>query len=123
MDGLGVAVHKREQTADLYELVVRLSTGQSSIRPYWRCYYANTQVRNYNRSTSTTNSLTIPPLLTFPPSSLSSPSSSSQAIIYVIDSSDTSRLPTSRSELLTMLSEDELKNVPVLVFANKQVRR
>lgn len=43
-----------------------------------------------------------------------------QAIIYVIDSSDTSRLPTSRSELLTMLSEDELKSVPVLVFANKQ---
>ncbi|OXM79302.1 arf/Sar family, other [Cryptococcus neoformans Bt63] len=59
--------------------------GQSSIRPYWRCYYANTQ-----------------------------------AIIYVIDSSDTSRLATSRSELLTMLSEDELKSVPVLVFANKQ---
>ncbi|ODO05126.1 arf/Sar family protein [Cryptococcus wingfieldii CBS 7118] len=59
--------------------------GQSSIRPYWRCYYANTQ-----------------------------------AIIYVIDSSDASRLPTSRSELLTMLSEDELKSVPVLVFANKQ---
>ncbi|GHJ87826.1 hypothetical protein NliqN6_4228 [Naganishia liquefaciens] len=59
--------------------------GQSSIRPYWRCYYANTQ-----------------------------------AIIYVIDSSDVARLPTSRSELLTMLSEDELKNVPVLVFANKQ---
>jgi signal recognition particle receptor subunit beta len=43
-----------------------------------------------------------------------------QAIIYVIDSSDASRLPTSRSELLTMLSEDELKSVPVLVFANKQ---
>ncbi|CAK9780504.1 unnamed protein product [Cutaneotrichosporon oleaginosum] len=59
--------------------------GQSSIRPYWRCYYANTQ-----------------------------------AIIYVIDSADTARLPTSRSELLTMLAEEELKNVPVLVFANKQ---
>jgi hypothetical protein len=43
-----------------------------------------------------------------------------QAIIYVIDSSDASRLATSRSELLTMLSEDELKSVPVLVFANKQ---
>jgi signal recognition particle receptor subunit beta len=43
-----------------------------------------------------------------------------QAIIYVIDSSDHARLPTSRSELLTMLSEDELKSVPVLVFANKQ---
>ncbi|BEI83274.1 hypothetical protein CcaverHIS002_0311420 [Cutaneotrichosporon cavernicola] len=59
--------------------------GQSSIRPYWRCYYANTQ-----------------------------------AIIYVIDSADAARLPTSRSELLTMLAEEELKNVPVLVFANKQ---
>ena len=43
-----------------------------------------------------------------------------QAIIYVIDSSDSARLATSRSELLTMLSEDELKSVPVLVFANKQ---
>ncbi|KAL7411961.1 putative small monomeric GTPase [Mrakia frigida] len=59
--------------------------GQSSIRPYWRCYYANTQ-----------------------------------AIIYVIDASDTARLQTSRTELLTMLSEEELKGVPVLVFANKQ---
>lgn len=42
------------------------------------------------------------------------------AIIYVIDSSDTARLPTSRSELLTMLSEDELAGVPLLVFCNKQ---
>jgi len=59
--------------------------GQSSIRPYWRCYFANTQ-----------------------------------AIIYVIDSSDVSRLSTSRAELLTMLSEEELRGVPLLVFANKQ---
>lgn len=43
-----------------------------------------------------------------------------QAIIYVIDSADAARLATSRSELLTMLAEEELKNVPVLVFANKQ---
>lgn len=59
--------------------------GQSSIRPYWRCYFPNTS-----------------------------------AIIYVIDSSDRDRLPTSRSELLTMLSEDELNGVPLLVFCNKQ---
>ncbi|KAI0307386.1 ARF/SAR [Multifurca ochricompacta] len=38
------------------------------------------------------------------------------AIIYVIDSSDHSRLQTSRSELLTMLSEEELAGVPLLVF-------
>jgi len=42
------------------------------------------------------------------------------AIIYVIDSSDLERLPTSRTELLTMLSEDELAGVPLLVFCNKQ---
>jgi len=59
--------------------------GQSSIRPYWRCYFPNTS-----------------------------------AIIYVIDSSDTTRLQTSRSELLTMLSEEELNGVPLLVFCNKQ---
>ncbi|KAH8830677.1 ADP-ribosylation factor family-domain-containing protein [Flagelloscypha sp. PMI_526] len=59
--------------------------GQSSIRPYWRCYFPNTS-----------------------------------AIIYVIDSADTDRLTTSRTELLTMLSEEELKGVPLLVFCNKQ---
>jgi len=59
--------------------------GQSSIRPYWRCYFPNTS-----------------------------------AIIYVIDSSDAPRLQTSRSELLTMLSEEELAGVPLLVFCNKQ---
>jgi len=42
------------------------------------------------------------------------------AIIFVIDSSDRDRLATSRSELLTLLSEEELRGVPVLVFANKQ---
>jgi ADP-ribosylation factor-like protein 1 len=42
------------------------------------------------------------------------------AIIYVIDSSDHARLSTSRTELLTMLSEDELDGVPLLVFCNKQ---
>lgn len=75
-------------------------------RPYWRCYYANTQVSRWRgRSWRTPSSDHV---------------SYSQAIIYVIDSSDVARLPTSRSELLTMLSEDELKHVPVLVFANKQ---
>jgi ADP-ribosylation factor family len=42
------------------------------------------------------------------------------AIIYVIDASDQARLATSRTELLTMLSEEELKGVPLLVFCNKQ---
>lgn len=42
------------------------------------------------------------------------------AIIFVIDSSDVDRLPVSRAELLTMLAEEELREVPLLVFCNKQ---
>jgi len=59
--------------------------GQSSIRPYWRCYYPNTN-----------------------------------AIVYVVDSTDTARFNQSKEELLTLLTEPELKGVPLLIFANKQ---
>jgi len=62
--------------------------GQTSIRPYWRCYYPNTQ-----------------------------------AIIYVVDSTDTERIDTSREEFLSILEEEELKDALLLVYANKQVRR
>ncbi|BFZ53533.1 Arf GTPase arl1 [Savitreella phatthalungensis] len=59
--------------------------GQSSIRPYWRCYYADTG-----------------------------------AVIYVVDSADVDRVGIAGDELSAMLGEDELKGVPLLVFANKQ---
>ena len=59
--------------------------GQTSIRPYWRCYYPNTD-----------------------------------AIIFVVDSVDTDRFVTARSELMAMLQEEELKDAILLVFANKQ---
>jgi len=59
--------------------------GQTSIRPYWRCYYTNTD-----------------------------------AVIYVVDSSDTERLSISKDELLAMLEEDSLRDACLLVFANKQ---
>lgn len=60
--------------------------GQTSIRPYWRCYYPNTQ-----------------------------------AIIYVVDSSDTERISTSAGEFHAILEEEELKDALILVYANKQV--
>ncbi|CAD8177100.1 unnamed protein product [Paramecium octaurelia] len=41
-------------------------------------------------------------------------------IIYVIDSFDEGRLKTSKEELMTLLQEEELKNVPLLILANKQ---
>mmetsp|Transcript_47065 Transcript_47065/g.120061 ORF Transcript_47065/g.120061 Transcript_47065/m.120061 type:complete len:183 (-) Transcript_47065:199-747(-) len=59
--------------------------GQTSIRPYWRCYYPNTQ-----------------------------------AVIYVVDSSDTERIGTSRDEFHAILEEEELKEAKILIFANKQ---
>lgn len=59
--------------------------GQTSIRPYWRCYYSNTD-----------------------------------AIIYVVDSVDRERIGISKSELVAMLEEEELKDAILCVFANKQ---
>ncbi|KAM7267798.1 hypothetical protein ACFE04_009964 [Oxalis oulophora] len=59
--------------------------GQTSIRPYWRCYFPNTQ-----------------------------------AIVYVVDSSDTDRLSTAKEEFHAILEEEELKGAVVLIFANKQ---
>eukprot|EP00938_MAST-03A_sp_MAST-3A-sp1_P001240 g1240.t1 len=59
--------------------------GQTSIRPYWRCYYPNTD-----------------------------------AIIFVVDSTDRERLHIAKQELWTMLEESDLKESIVMIFANKQ---
>ncbi|GFH08741.1 uncharacterized protein HaLaN_03758 [Haematococcus lacustris] len=59
--------------------------GQTSIRPYWRCYYPNTQ-----------------------------------AIIYVVDSTDTERIGISKEEFHAILEEEELRDALILVYANKQ---
>merc|ERR1711879_433559 len=44
----------------------------------------------------------------------------SDALIYVIDSSDKRRLEESGQELKELLAEDKLSGIPLLVFANKQ---
>ena len=41
-------------------------------------------------------------------------------LVYVVDSSDEVRLKECTEELQALLAEDNLKNVPLLVFANKQ---
>ncbi len=43
-----------------------------------------------------------------------------QALIFVVDSSDRDRIEIAKEELHKMLSEDELKDAVVLVLANKQ---
>jgi len=44
-----------------------------------------------------------------------------QAIIFVVDSNDGSRLKEARDELWKVLESPELANAVLLVFANKQV--
>ena len=41
------------------------------------------------------------------------------AIIYVIDSSDTYKLDENGKELYSFLQQHELSNLPILIYANK----
>ena len=43
-----------------------------------------------------------------------------QALIYVVDSSDPERFALAKETLQGMLATDELRDVPVLIYANKQ---
>jgi small GTP-binding protein len=42
------------------------------------------------------------------------------ALIFVVDSNDATRLEEARNELHAILQDNEMQNVVVLVFANKQ---
>uniref|UniRef100_A0A6B2LLU4 ADP-ribosylation factor n=1 Tax=Arcella intermedia TaxID=1963864 RepID=A0A6B2LLU4_9EUKA len=42
------------------------------------------------------------------------------SIIYVVDSNERNRLQEAKNELHTILREEHLRNIPILVFANKQ---
>jgi ADP-ribosylation factor-like protein 1 len=59
--------------------------GQTGIRPYWRCYFSQTD-----------------------------------AVIYVVDSTDRDRMGVAKHELFALLDEDELRKSLLLIFANKQ---
>jgi ADP-ribosylation factor-like protein 3 len=41
-------------------------------------------------------------------------------LVFVVDSSDDMRLKEATDELLSLLQEEALANIPLLVFANKQ---
>lgn len=43
-----------------------------------------------------------------------------KALVFVIDSSDRNRIDMVKQELFLLLQEEELKNVPVAILANKQ---
>ncbi len=46
--------------------------------------------------------------------------SGTDAIIYVVDSTDKERMGVAKHELFALLDEDELKNAMLLIMANKQ---
>ena len=46
--------------------------------------------------------------------------SSIEGIIFVIDSSNPDRIAEARDELLNLLHNEETKNIPIVIFANKQ---
>lgn len=43
-----------------------------------------------------------------------------RALVFVIDSSDKERMSIVKEEMFLLLQEDDLKNVPLLIMANKQ---
>ncbi|MBV98545.1 ADP-ribosylation factor-like protein 1, partial [Eschrichtius robustus] len=43
-----------------------------------------------------------------------------EAVIYVVDSCDRDRIGISKSDLVAMLEEEELRKAILMVFANKQ---
>lgn len=45
---------------------------------------------------------------------------STDVVIFVVDSAEPSRLSTARQELHTLMAHDDLRNACILVFANKQ---
>ena len=42
------------------------------------------------------------------------------AIVYVIDSTDRDRLEVTKQELMMLIEEEDLRKIPLMVFANKQ---
>merc|ERR1712100_156063 len=46
--------------------------------------------------------------------------SNTQGLIFVVDSNDRDRIEDARGELMKILSEDEMRDTELLVFANKQ---
>eukprot|EP00587_Corethron_hystrix_P007170 CAMPEP_0113328820 /NCGR_PEP_ID=MMETSP0010_2-20120614/20346_1 /TAXON_ID=216773 ORGANISM="Corethron hystrix, Strain 308" /NCGR_SAMPLE_ID=MMETSP0010_2 /ASSEMBLY_ACC=CAM_ASM_000155 /LENGTH=248 /DNA_ID=CAMNT_0000190419 /DNA_START=244 /DNA_END=990 /DNA_ORIENTATION=- /assembly_acc=CAM_ASM_000155 len=122
--------------------------GQTSIRPYWRCYYPNTDAIIFVVDSADTERMGIARgelsamleedelkesillVFEFQVWDLGGQTSirpywrcyypNTDAIIFVVDSADTERMGIARGELSAMLEEDELKESILLVFANKQ---
>ena len=51
------------------------------------------------------------------------PNQGSEGLLFVVDSSDVSRIPEAKDEMMRILGDEGMeKGVPVCVLANKQVK-
>ncbi|KAL2919029.1 ADP-ribosylation factor protein 3 [Polyrhizophydium stewartii] len=87
--------------------------GQQAIRPYWRNYFESTDVLVQRHACFKSG------LLEEADSGISR-AWAALVQIYVVDSSDKRRLEETGDELSTLLTEQKLAAVPLIVFANKQ---
>ncbi|VDP11687.1 unnamed protein product [Onchocerca flexuosa] len=71
--------------------------GQTSIRPYWRCYYSNTDAIIYVVDSADKDRIGI----------------SKQELVSMLERTEGTQIPT-------VLQEEELKNAILMVLANKQ---
>ena len=94
--------------------------GQDKIRPLWRHYFQNTQggfslpgpsLTHRDNGTSALCYKTKTSVIIFV---------AVVGLIFVVDSNDKERATEAHEELMRMLSEDELRDAVLLVFANKQ---
>lgn len=111
--------------------------GQDKIRPLWRHYFQNTQGKELSGVSTSSEScwnntrkwfiaplsfaLSLSHMTSAHVPHKHSASFSFSGLIFVVDSNDRERIGEAKDELCRMLSEDELRDAALLVFANKQV--
>jgi ADP-ribosylation factor-like protein 1 len=83
-------------------VLLQIFGGQTSIRPYWRCYYSNTDAIIYVVDSADKDRIGI----------------SRQELVSMLEVFDA--LGSTHYNSSTMLQEEELKNAILVVLANKQ---
>lgn len=89
--------------------------GKHKLRPLWKHYYLNTQGTLWNHPIYALLVYLLSTFVNFFGDVLC------PAVVFVIDSCHRDRLMEAHSELAKLLTEKELRDALLLIFANKQV--
>lgn len=91
--------------------------GKHKLRPLWKHYFLNTQGKTYGSLHVHVLQVMLRKLLLLNQSNICL----CAAVVFVIDSCHRDRLMEAHSELAKLLTEKELRDALLLIFANKQV--